>query len=200
MAFCREQGIEFTRSRPYRKNDQAWVEQKNGAVVRRMVGYGRLEGVPAAEALARLYSAARPVRERLPAVVQAGRRRRATAAVFGSATMRRRRRARAPVGVGRDSRCDEGPAARGARYGGPARAVGRDSGRPASSRRPSPRGRRSIRCRNVTPTSTGSCGASRSHGAPARCGRPIGFARDHPDTGAPGWIRTRTITAFVSTG
>ena len=47
------------RSRPYRKNDQAWVEQKNGAVVRRMVGYGRLEGVPAAEALARLYSAAR---------------------------------------------------------------------------------------------------------------------------------------------
>ena len=58
-AFCREQGIELTRSRPYRKNDQAWVEQKNGAVVRRMVGYGRLEGVPAAEALARLYSAAR---------------------------------------------------------------------------------------------------------------------------------------------
>ena len=56
VAFCREQGIELTRSRPYRKNDQAWVEQKNGAVVRRMVGYGRLEGVPAAEALARLYS------------------------------------------------------------------------------------------------------------------------------------------------
>ena len=56
VAFCREQGIELTRSRPYRKNDQAWVEQKNGAVVRRMVGYGRLDGVPAAEALARLYS------------------------------------------------------------------------------------------------------------------------------------------------
>ena len=33
VAFCAEQGIEFTRSRPYRKNDQAWVEQKNGAVV-----------------------------------------------------------------------------------------------------------------------------------------------------------------------
>jgi hypothetical protein len=29
----------FTRCRPYRKNDQAWVEQKNGAVVRRVVGY-----------------------------------------------------------------------------------------------------------------------------------------------------------------
>ena len=59
VAFCTEPGIELTRSRPYRKNDQAWVEQKNGAVVRRLVGYGRLEGMPAAEALARLYSAAR---------------------------------------------------------------------------------------------------------------------------------------------
>lgn len=43
-AYCDQQGLEFTRSRPYRKNDQAWVEQKNGAVVRRLVGYGRLEG------------------------------------------------------------------------------------------------------------------------------------------------------------
>ena len=59
VAFCKEHGIELTRSRPYRKNDQAWVEQKNGAVVRRLVGYGRLEGMPAAEALARLHSAAR---------------------------------------------------------------------------------------------------------------------------------------------
>ena len=59
IGFCKEHGIEFTRSRPFRKNDQAWVEQKNGAVVRRLVGYGRLEGVPAGEALARLYSAAR---------------------------------------------------------------------------------------------------------------------------------------------
>lgn len=59
VAFCSENGIEFTRSRPYRKNDQAWVEQKNGSVVRRLVGYGRLEGIAAAEALARLYSASR---------------------------------------------------------------------------------------------------------------------------------------------
>ena len=59
IGFCREHDIELTRSRPYRKNDQAWVEQKNGAVVRRLVGYGRLEGLPGAEALARLYSAAR---------------------------------------------------------------------------------------------------------------------------------------------
>jgi hypothetical protein len=32
--YCQTAGIEFTRCRPYRKNDQAWVEQKNGAVVR----------------------------------------------------------------------------------------------------------------------------------------------------------------------
>lgn len=59
LAYCRENEIEFTRSRPYRKNDQAWVEQKNGAVVRRLVGYRRLEGLAAAEALTRLYAASR---------------------------------------------------------------------------------------------------------------------------------------------
>ena len=35
---CRRTGLEFTRSRAYRKNDQAWVEQKNGAVVRKLIG------------------------------------------------------------------------------------------------------------------------------------------------------------------
>lgn len=41
------------------KNDQAWVEQKNGAVVRRNVGYRRFAGLEAAAALARLYAALR---------------------------------------------------------------------------------------------------------------------------------------------
>ena len=59
FAFCTRHGIAFTRSRPYHKNDQAWVEQKNGSVVRRLVGYGRLEGIAAGEALNRLYSASR---------------------------------------------------------------------------------------------------------------------------------------------
>ena len=59
VAWCRAQGLEVTRSRAYRKNDQAWVEQKNGAIVRRLVGYGRFEGQASAEALARLYAAAR---------------------------------------------------------------------------------------------------------------------------------------------
>ena len=59
VPYCRAAGIEFTRSRPYRKNDQAWVEQKNGAVVRRLVGYHRLEGLAAVEGLNRLYAASR---------------------------------------------------------------------------------------------------------------------------------------------
>jgi len=57
--YCEQVGIEFTRCRPYRKNDQAWVEQKNGAVVRRTIGYRRFEGLEAAAALARLYAAVR---------------------------------------------------------------------------------------------------------------------------------------------
>ena len=57
--YCQEQSIVFTRSRAYRKNDQAWVEQKNGAVVRKLVGYGRLEGLGATEALRRLYEVSR---------------------------------------------------------------------------------------------------------------------------------------------
>jgi hypothetical protein len=57
--YCQQIGIEFTRCRPYRKNDQAWVEQKNGAVVRRTIGYRRFEGLEAAAALARLYAAMR---------------------------------------------------------------------------------------------------------------------------------------------
>ena len=44
----------MTRSRAYKKNDQAFVEQKNGAVVRRLVGYGRLDGVGTARVMARV--------------------------------------------------------------------------------------------------------------------------------------------------
>jgi transposase InsO family protein len=57
--YCSKHSIKFTRSRPYHKNDQAWIEQKNGSVVRRLVGYGRLEGLRAAEGLGRLYTASR---------------------------------------------------------------------------------------------------------------------------------------------
>ena len=59
LAYCHANDIEFTRSRAYRKNDQAWVEQKNGAVVRRFVGHDRFVGAVAAQILARLYQAVR---------------------------------------------------------------------------------------------------------------------------------------------
>ena len=50
-AYCDEAGMAFTRGRPYRKNDQAWIEQKNGALVRHAVGYRRYEGLEAASVL-----------------------------------------------------------------------------------------------------------------------------------------------------
>ena len=59
VPWCRSQKIEVTRSRACKKNDQAFVEQKNGAVVRRLIGYGRLDGLETAQAMARLYAAAR---------------------------------------------------------------------------------------------------------------------------------------------
>jgi hypothetical protein len=41
--YCIAEEITFTRSRPYKKNDQAHVEQKNWSIVRRTVGYDRFE-------------------------------------------------------------------------------------------------------------------------------------------------------------
>src|SRR5580658_7002866 len=57
--YCLTHGIELTRSRPWRKNDQAWIEQKNGAVVRKLLGYRRFQGIAAAQAITRLYGASR---------------------------------------------------------------------------------------------------------------------------------------------
>ena len=59
LVYCQGKHIEFTRSRAYRKNDQAWIEQKNGSVIRRFVGYDRFAGIVAGQALATLYQAAR---------------------------------------------------------------------------------------------------------------------------------------------
>jgi hypothetical protein len=59
VPWCREQRLEVTRSRAYKKNDQAFVEQKNGAIVRRLMGYGRFDGVETARVMGRLYAAAR---------------------------------------------------------------------------------------------------------------------------------------------
>ena len=44
LEYCQQERLTFTRSRPYRKNDNCYVEQKNYSVVRRHVGYQRLAG------------------------------------------------------------------------------------------------------------------------------------------------------------
>lgn len=59
LDYCQAKGLEQTRSRAYMKNDQAWVEQKNGSIVRRLVGYGRLSGPVATQILAQLYASSR---------------------------------------------------------------------------------------------------------------------------------------------
>lgn len=59
VGYCKDREVELTRSRAYKKNDQAWIEQKNGAVVRKLVGYGRLEGATATAALGQLHEVAR---------------------------------------------------------------------------------------------------------------------------------------------
>ena len=60
-AWCDRPGqqIVLTRSRAYKSNDQAWVEQKNGMLVRRVVGYQRLVSLEAARVLGELYGALR---------------------------------------------------------------------------------------------------------------------------------------------
>jgi hypothetical protein len=59
IAYCEHEHITFTRGRPYLKNDQCFVEQKNGAIVRQVVGYDRLVGEHAYRQLTELYRALR---------------------------------------------------------------------------------------------------------------------------------------------
>jgi len=73
--YCEQAGVMFTRCRPYQKNDQAFVEQKNGAIVRRMVGYRRFEGLEAATLLAELYRSVRLFVNFFPTFLQTGRKR-----------------------------------------------------------------------------------------------------------------------------
>jgi hypothetical protein len=56
--YCRRHRIRMSRSRPYQKNDNAWVEQKNWTHVRKVVGYGRFTTAAQCEVLRMLYEAA----------------------------------------------------------------------------------------------------------------------------------------------
>jgi hypothetical protein len=53
--------IPFTRSRDHKKNDNCFVEQKNGAVVREYIGYARLEGESLQARLAAVYRSLVPL-------------------------------------------------------------------------------------------------------------------------------------------
>lgn len=55
VTYCAEHEITFTRSRPYRKNDNCYVEQKNWSVVRRAVGYARFDTPQHCQCLNELY-------------------------------------------------------------------------------------------------------------------------------------------------
>ena len=59
IRYCADHDIEFTRSRAYRSNDQAFIDQKNGNVVRRFVGHDRYSGQVAGQTMAYLYGALR---------------------------------------------------------------------------------------------------------------------------------------------
>lgn len=57
VAYCREEQLAFTRGRPYRKNDQAHVEQRNWVAVREVVGYARFSSEAAYTTMEQLYAA-----------------------------------------------------------------------------------------------------------------------------------------------
>jgi hypothetical protein len=59
FSYCQRGKITFTRSRAYKKNDSCHVEQKNGNVVRRLVGYDRYTSKAAYQCLERLYAGVR---------------------------------------------------------------------------------------------------------------------------------------------
>ena len=59
LGYCEREAITFTRGRAYRKNDQCFVEQKNGVIVRQLVGYDRFESADAYRQLGEVYRALR---------------------------------------------------------------------------------------------------------------------------------------------
>lgn len=59
VPYCQREHIRLTRGRPWRKNDQAYAEQKNWAIVRRLIGYDRYISQAAFDQLNALYAVLR---------------------------------------------------------------------------------------------------------------------------------------------
>ena len=56
MTYCRAHDIQFTRGRPYQKNDNAHIEQKNWTHVRKLMGYVRYDSDAALAAMNAVYA------------------------------------------------------------------------------------------------------------------------------------------------
>ena len=54
-SYCQKARIKMSRSRPYKKNDNAWVEQRNWTHVRKVVGYRRMDATGELMILRQLY-------------------------------------------------------------------------------------------------------------------------------------------------
>jgi len=57
--WCHEQRIRLSRSRPYKKNGNAWIEQKNWTHVRKVVGYRRFDNTTELRLLNQIYGVLR---------------------------------------------------------------------------------------------------------------------------------------------
>jgi len=57
--YCQSMALSSPAVAPIERMTKAWVEQKNGAIVRKLIGYGRLEGLSETAALRRLYESSR---------------------------------------------------------------------------------------------------------------------------------------------
>jgi transposase InsO family protein len=62
LSWCDSLCITFTRSRPYKKNDNCFVEQKNFKYIREYVGYRRFDTPAEHQALVRVYRSLCPLR------------------------------------------------------------------------------------------------------------------------------------------
>jgi hypothetical protein len=60
VAYAQEKGIRMTRSRPYHKNDNCFVEERNGHVIRVHVGFERFDAREVVDALNDLYDVLTP--------------------------------------------------------------------------------------------------------------------------------------------
>ena len=56
VAYCHQHHVQFTRGRPYKKDDNAHVEQKNWTHVRKLLGWQRYDSRRALRAINRLYA------------------------------------------------------------------------------------------------------------------------------------------------